>query len=154
MRDPRAVLAFVFGLVGAVLVLMSIPFLLPLFFGYGGFGYGFPFGLFGFLMTITSAALVIVGAVGTFVNPTRGVMWGTVMIVFGSTSAFGTGGLLVGLALAIAGGALAVVAGASEGPSLTFPVAGLRACTSCGMLFSKDFAFCPYCGHAVGGLKV
>jgi len=55
--------------------------------------------------------------------------------------------------LSITGGALAIVAGAMTGAPEAVAM-GMRACTSCGMLFQMDFAHCPHCGHAVGGMKV
>jgi len=153
MRDPKAVLAFVFGLVGSVFILVSLTFILPLFFGYG-YGYTpLPFGPFVFF-AIISGVFVLVGAVGTLRNPQHGLTWGIVMVVFGALSSFGTGGFLVGLALAVTGGAFAIVVGTSEPGAAASAMMNVRACTMCGPLFQKDYAHCPHCGHAVGGMKV
>jgi len=152
VRDSRAVLAFVFGLVGGALILTSLVVLYPSYFGYG-YGFGGFLGPFGFFTAISSGVIVILAAVLTFRVPAHGVTWGTVMIVFGSMSALGLGGFFIGMALSITGGALAIVAGAMTGAPESV-VVGIRACTSCGMLFQMDFAHCPHCGHAVGGMKV
>lgn len=154
MRDPKAIPAFVFGLVGSVFILVSLPFLIGLFFG-TRFGYPpITFGPFGFFTAITSGVFVSVGAVGTLRNPRHGMAWGIVMVVFGATSSFGTGGVLVGFALAVTGGSLAIVVGTSEPGALPLAVANVRARTGCGTLLPKDFAHSPHCGHAVGGMKV
>jgi len=146
-RDSRAVLAFVFGLVGGVITLVSLAVFGGFFYPYGYFGL---FGAVGFFLTIVAGAFVILGASLTFRKPAQGVTWGIVMVVFGSLSAFGLGGFFIGMSLSIAGGALAIVAGAS--PVASAPTQ-LRACTSCGMLNPIGFAHCPHCGHAVGVLR-
>src|SRR6266581_730422 len=57
------------------------------------------------------------------------------------------GPFFVGMALSITGGAIAVVVGA--GPGIVREPIRQRACTSCGMFLSIEYAHCPYCGHAV-----
>jgi hypothetical protein len=139
-EQSRVALAFVLGLVGGVLILVQASFFAPFFFGPSPSF--FPFGSFGLVLGVVSGAFVIFAAAMTFRNPTQGVTWGVVMIVFGALSVASMGGFLVGMALAITGGALAVVAGAPPGGEPT-----LRACTACGRLIPAEFAHCPHCGH-------
>ena len=137
VRDSRTALAFVFGLVGGLLILTITFLFLPSAFYYG---------VLGIVLAISSGALVIVGATMSFVRPSQGVTWGIVMVVFGPLSLFGLGGFGIGMALSVTGGALAIVAGAS-GPSPGRKPQ--RACTSCGMLIAPEYSHCPYCGHAM-----
>lgn len=146
MRDSRTVLAFIFGLVGGLLILVTLTMFVQLFF----FSFSGPpfYGLFGFFVGIVSGVFVIVGASMAFLRPAAGVPWGIVMVVFGAMSGFGLAGFGVGMGLSIAGGALAIVVGAS--PRVGPPSGeGLRACTTCGMLFHAAFPHCPHCGAAV-----
>jgi len=149
MRDSRTALSFVFGLVGGILILTTLLIFLPL--AYSPYGYYGPFffGILGLAMGLTSGVFVIIGATMAFVRPQQGVMWGIVTIVFGSLSMFGLGGFVIGMALAITSGALAIVTGSST--AVRMP-ATQRACTSCGMLSSIEFRHCPHCGHEMAPL--
>ena len=142
-RDSRAAIAFVFGLVGGIFICLGNL----LFFPIGGY-YGGPFGTTGFLLSVASGALVILAAAMAFWRPAQGLPWGVTEVVFGSLSVLTYGGFLVGLALAVAGGAIAIVVGATA-PTPHAPLETARACLGCGRLFSREFAFCPHCGRAV-----
>ena len=148
-RDSRTALSFVFGLVGGVLILTTIFALLPLFFYQYSYGYSYGlFGPYGFVIGIVSGFFIILAAAMTFLHPNQGVAWGIIEVVFGALSIFSLGGFVIGMALSITGGALAIVVGSGSGPASSG--AAQRACTSCGMLFAMEYAHCPYCGHAVG----
>ena len=153
IRDSRIAVSFVFGLVGGILIETVIAIYIPYIFSpyYGVGGGPFLFGVYGLFLGIVSGILVIVGAVMGFVQPRFGVVWGIVTVVFGALSIFSLGGFLVGMALSITGGAIAIVVGASE-PGIVREPIRQRACTSCGMLMSIEFAHCPDCGHAVAQL--
>jgi hypothetical protein len=151
IHDNRVTLSFVFGLVGGILILTTSLSFLP--FAYYSSGYYGPFffGAFGLMMGIASGVLVILGTTLGFRRPQQGVTWGIVVVVFGALSIFGGfGGFLIGMALAITGGALAIAVGAAG------PVAAAvaqRACLGCGMLVEREFAHCPHCGRAMGPLS-
>lgn len=148
-RDAPTALAFVFGLVGGVLTIVVSVFLIPSFFS--PYQYSFFYGPFGFFTGTVAAILVTVGATMGFVRPQHGVAWGIVMVVFGAMTIFSLGGFVLGTALSITGGALAIVAGSTRGlPGA--PGALPRACTACGMLISEAYAHCPHCGHAMPAL--
>jgi len=104
-------------------------------------------GGYGFVLGLVSGVLVLVGSSFAFVRPNEGVVWGIITVVFGALSMFSLGGFFVGMALSITGGAIAIVVGASSG-IVREPIRQ-RACTSCGMFLSIEYAHCPYCGHAV-----
>jgi hypothetical protein len=143
VRDHRSALAFVFGLVGGLAILVTIAMFYPLFL-YGFAGPPF-YGIFGLFLGIVAGAFVVLGAAMVFRRPEHGVLWGVVMVVFGALSGFGLAGFGIGMALAVAGGAIAIVVGSGTAPG----AGGLRACVSCGMLFSSTFPHCPHCGAAV-----
>jgi hypothetical protein len=149
-RDNRSALSFVFGFIGGVLILTGIVVFLPSY-SYG-YTYGpFLFGFYGLALGVVSGIFVIIAAATSFYRPEHGVMWGVVEIVFGSLSILSLGGFLIGMALSITGGALAVVVGSSGvAPA---PVARMRACTNCGMLIPMEFAHCPHCGQAVAPVR-
>ncbi len=148
-RDSPIAVSFVFGLVGGILILLVSLIYLPYLFSpyYGG---PFFLGGFGFVLGLVSGVLVIVGASFGFFRPNQGIVWGIVTVVFGALSIFSLGGFFVGMALSITGGAIAIVVGAGSG-IVREPIRQ-RACTSCGMFLSVEFAHCPYCGHAVAQL--
>lgn len=144
-RNPRADLAFIFGLVGGILILVTVLIFFPFFGGLGYYG-PFLFGFIGVIATIVSGVLIIVGAAMVFRTPENGILWGIIMIVFASLSLLGLGGFFLGMALATTGGALAIVGGSEARAA---PAGRQRACTNCGMFIPIDVAFCPECGHAV-----
>ena len=146
IRDSRIAVSFVFGLVGGILILLVSVIYFPYLFSpyYGG---PFFLGGYGFVLGLVSGVLVLVGASLGFVRPNQGVVWGIVTVVFGALSIFSLGGFFVGMALSITGGAIAIVVGA--GPGTVREPIRQRACTSCGMFLSIEYAHCPYCGHAV-----
>jgi hypothetical protein len=148
IHDNRVTLSFVFGLVGGIFILTtSVSFLSYAFSSYGYYG-PFFFGAFGLMMGLACGVLVILGTTLSFRRPQQGVTWGIVVVVFGALSIFGAfGGLVIGMALAITGGALAIAVGAT-GP--VSAAVGQRACLGCGMLVEREFAHCPHCGRAIG----
>lgn len=141
-KDSRAILAFIFGLIGGVAILVTDLAIYPSLAYY----YSFLFGVFGFFLSVVAGVLVLVSAAMVFQKPGQGVIWGTIMIVFGALSIAGTGGFFIGMVLSVVGGALAVVAGAAPLVPGVAPGAQ-RACLSCGMLFASEFAHCPHCGY-------
>jgi hypothetical protein len=141
MAEVKVALPFVFGLVGGTLIVVIPLALLPFATGYSGGP--FIFGPFGAIAAVAAGAIVIIAASMTYKKPSEGMTWGITMVIFGAASILGTGGFVVGMALAITGGALAIVVGA---PPVTEP--DVRACTACGRLYPSQYAYCPYCGHA------
>lgn len=147
IRDVRVTLAFVFGLIGGLLILTPPIAFFSYSYGYG-YGFGGAFGAFLTALAVPSGILVILGTTLGFVRPQQGVTWGIVVIVFGAVSVISPafGGFVIGMALSITGGALMVAVGAS-GPMSA--AGGQRACLGCGMLVDRDFAHSPHCGHAM-----
>jgi hypothetical protein len=152
IRDIRVTLAFVFGLIGGILILASTIAIFPYLFSPYGLGASSFFGVIGLAISLTSGILVVLGTTLGYVRPQQGITWGIVVIVFGVLSVFGFtfGGFVIGMALAITGGALQVAIG-SSGPLSA--AGGQRACLGCGMLIDRDFAHCPHCGHAMPSLS-
>ena len=147
-RDTRATLSFVFGLVGGISILVTSVTFLPFAFSQYGYRGSLFFGPYGLMMGFASGILVILGTALGFRRPQQGVTWGIVVVVFGALSVFGGfGGFVIGMALAITGGALAIAVGATGRLSAAV---GQRACLGCGMLVERQFAYCPHCGRAMG----
>ena len=144
MPPGRPVLGFIFILIGGIFVLLSSLFFLVA----GGFlGFLAPVG-------VLCGTIILVSAVFVYRRPLQHVAWGTMAIVFGCASVVNLGGFLVGMTLAVIGGAIAVSwqPGGSRGglPAGPYgvPVAPYRMCMGCGRWIPWAYNICPLCGTA------
>jgi hypothetical protein len=125
----RPTVAVILSIIGGVLMLVggSMAFMM-LSYNDGGFGMmsgfggmmggyrgmmddvGFPYAMLDGLMLVSlmSGILVIVGAVMIDIHPSQSGTWGIIVLIFSIVSFVGMGGFLIGAALGIIGGALAL----------------------------------------------
>lgn len=124
MNSRKPETAFILSLIGGVLMLLGGLAVSSFWFSNGGSYFGGMMGGFngrmgGFgnllsmmegysLVGLVAGIVVLVGALMLNSRPTEHSTWGTIIVVFSVISLVGMGGFLIGAALGIAGGALAL----------------------------------------------
>jgi len=155
IASSRPVPAFVFGLIGGVLILI------------GGLVFSassvFFLGFFA-ILSLIFGIVAILGSVMLYAAPQQHVAWGVIVLVFSVLSIVGFGGFIAGMVLGIVGGALGMAwspyprsygtpYAAPEGTPMTIapygvPVMPWRMCMGCGRWIPWAYNQCPLCGTA------
>src|SRR3989337_1961204 len=95
MIPSRPLVAIVFAFIGGILIVLGGAFFLlsPSLLVFGTIG-------------VACGAIVLVSAAMTYIQPARRVAWAVLIIVFGFASLLSLGGFVIGMILAVVGGAL------------------------------------------------
>ena len=106
MIPSRPLVAIVFAFIGGILIVLGGAFFLlsPSLLVFGTIG-------------VACGAIVLVSAAMTYIQPARRVAWAVLIIVFGFASLLSLGGFVIGMILAVVGGALS----AAWSPGFTQP---------------------------------
>lgn len=127
-NEEKPVASFVVSLVAGILILAGSVMMVGFAFGpsyYGammGGSYGMMNGYYGMmqafgfsgwfyslmLIGVASGAIVLLGAMMVYTQPSKSSAWGVLILVFSIVSFFGMGGFFLGAILGIVGGTLAL----------------------------------------------
>lgn len=88
--------------------IMMMPYLCPMCWMMGGFGFSLPLIAELSIVSAASGILVLVGAIMLQLRPMEHTSWGIMILIFSMVSLAGMGGFIVGALLGIIGGAFAL----------------------------------------------